>query len=111
MPSVDHRSLGGDIEQVFTVLESAYGRRFDTEGVNAARFLTHLREFLARVDAGAQLLEKPASFTSAIRTSFGKAYQSAERLQVLFELRLGTPITPDEVVYLTLHIARLASEA
>ncbi|HEY3337007.1 MAG TPA: PRD domain-containing protein [Propionicimonas sp.] len=97
-------------EQVFGVLESAYGRRFDTESVNAARFLTHLRYFFVRVDADAQLLENPISFTSTIRTSFPEAYQSAERLQALLELRLGKPITPDEVVYLTLHIARLASE-
>ncbi len=97
--------------QVFGVLESAYEREFDTEGINAARFMTHLRYFFVRVDADRQLVENPASFTSTIKQSFPEAYQCAERVQSLLELRLGKPITSDEVVYLTLHVARLASDA
>lgn len=97
--------------QVFGVLESAYQRSFDPEGINAARFMTHLRYFFVRVDADRQLVENPTSFTSTIKQSFPEAYQCAERVQSLLELRLGKPITPDEVVYLTLHVARLASDA
>lgn len=107
LPAEGHRVGAGGT--VITI--ERCGRRFDTESVNAARFLTHLRYFFVRVDADAQLLENPVSFTSTIRASFPEAYQSAERLQALLELRLGKPITPDEVVHLTLHIARLASEA
>lgn len=97
--------------QVFGVLESAYQRRFDPEGINAARFMTHLRYFFVRVDADRQLVENPTSFTSTIKQAFPDAYQCAERVQSLLELRLGKPITSDEVVYLTLHVARLASDA
>jgi beta-glucoside operon transcriptional antiterminator len=97
--------------QVFEVLDSAYDRHFDTESINAARFITHLRYFFVRVDTGKQLAENPASFVQSIRTSFPLAYQCAERVKALLELRLETPISPDEVIYLTLHVARLASEA
>jgi len=96
--------------QVFEVLDSAYGRHFDTEGINAARFITHLRYFFVRVHTGQQLVENPASFAATIRASFPEAYLCAERVKVLLELRLEQPITSDEVVYLTLHVARLASE-
>lgn len=96
--------------QVFEVLESTYDRHFDADSVNAARFITHLRYFFVRVDANKQLAENPESFTSTIRTSFPQAYVCAERVKALLELRLEKPITPDEVIYLTLHVARLASE-
>lgn len=96
--------------QVFAVLESAYERGFDTESINAARFITHLRYFFVRVDAGRQLVEHQTSFASTIRVSFPEAYQCAERVKALLELRLGKPITTDEVTYLTLHVARLAAE-
>jgi beta-glucoside operon transcriptional antiterminator len=96
--------------QVFGVLESAYQREFDIEGINAARFMTHLRYFFVRVDADRQLVENPTSFTNTIKQAFPEAYQCAERVQSLLELRLGKPITSDEVVYLTLHVARLASD-
>jgi len=96
--------------QVFEVLDSAFDRHFDTESINAARFITHLRYFFVRVEAGQQLVENPESFTSTIRTAFPKAYLCAERVKALLELRLEKPITADEVIYLTLHVARLASE-
>jgi beta-glucoside operon transcriptional antiterminator len=98
-------------EQVFEVLESAYERRFDTDSINAARFITHLRYFFVRVGADKQLVENPDSFTAAIRASFPQAYLCAERVKALLELRLEKPITADEVIYLTLHVARLATEA
>lgn len=96
--------------QVFEILESAYERHFDTESVNAARFITHLRYFFVRVGGGQQLSENPDTFTNTIRSSFPGAHLCAERVKALLELRLGQPITRDEVVYLTIHIARLASE-
>ena len=96
--------------QVFEVLESAYERSFDTESIGAARFITHLRYFFVRVDADRQLVENPGSFTGTVRASFPDAYRCAEKVKALLELRLGKPITVDEVVYLTLHVARLASE-
>lgn len=98
-------------QQVFAVLESAYQRTFDTESINAARFITHLRYFFVRVDAGKQLVEDQDAFASTIRTAFPEAHVCAERVQALLELRLGKPINADEVTYLTLHVARLAAEA
>lgn len=97
-------------EQVFEVLESAYERSFDTDSINAARFITHLRYFFVRVGADKQLTENPTSFTATIRGSFPDAYLCAERVKALLELRLEKPITADEVIYLTLHVARLATE-
>ena len=96
--------------QVFEVLESAYGQPFDPESINAARFVTHLRYFVVRVDAGRQLAEQPASFVSAIKDSFPAAHQAAQKVKALLELRLGAAITADEVTYLALHIARLTND-
>jgi beta-glucoside operon transcriptional antiterminator len=96
--------------QVFAILDSAYDRHFDTESINAARFITHLRYFFVRIDTGTQLVENPETFTATIRQSFPEAYLCAERVKALLELRLEKPITADEVVYLTLHVARLATE-
>ncbi|MGB7962300.1 MAG: PRD domain-containing protein [Propionicimonas sp.] len=96
--------------QIFTVLETAYGRSFDTDSINAARFITHLRYFFVRVQADKQLVENPASFTATIRQSFPKAHAAAQKVRALLELRLAKPITSDEEVYLTLHVARLAAD-
>ena len=39
--------MTGVFTQLFEVLEQAYGRPFDRETVNAARFITHLRYFFS----------------------------------------------------------------
>ena len=102
--------MTGVFSQIFDVIEQAYDQRLDRDSLNVARFITHLRYFFVRVEAGKQLVENPETFATTIRQSFPEAYQCAERVKVLLELRLEKPITPDEVVYLTLHVARLANE-
>ena len=96
--------------QIFTVLESTYERSFDADSINAARFITHLRYFFVRVQADRQLVENPESFAASIRTAFPEAHAAAQKVRALLELRLSKPITSDEEVYLTLHVARLAAD-
>ena len=102
--------MTGVFTQLFEVLEQAYGRPFDRETVNAARFITHLRYFFVRAHNGKQLAEGATGLGSAIRQAYPEAFGTALKLQAVLELRLGEPLTDDEVTYLTLHVARMADE-
>ena len=102
--------MTGVFTQLFEVLEQAYGRPFDRETVNAARFITHLRYFFVRAHNGKQLAEGATGLGSAIREAYPEAFGTALKLQAVLELRLGEPLTDDEVTYLTLHVARMADE-
>ena len=102
--------MTGVFAQLFEVLEQAYGRAFDRETVNAARFITHLRYFFVRAHTGRQLAEGSTGLGSAIREAYPGAFGTALKLQAVLELRLGEPLTDDEVTYLTLHVARMADD-
>ncbi len=102
--------MTGVFAQLFEVLEQAYGRSFDRETVNAARFITHLRYFFVRAHTGRQLAEGATGLGSAIREAYPEAFGTALKLQAVLELRLGQPLTDDEVTYLTLHVARMADD-
>jgi beta-glucoside operon transcriptional antiterminator len=102
--------MTGVFAQLFEVLEQAYGRAFDRETVNAASFITHLRYFLVRAHTGRQLAEGATGLGSAIRQAYPDAFGTALKLQAVLELRLGEPLTDDEVTYLTLHVARMADD-
>jgi beta-glucoside operon transcriptional antiterminator len=102
--------MTGVFAQLFEVLEQAYGRAFDRETVNAARFITHLRYFFVRAHTGRQLAEGATGLGSAIREAYPEAFGTALKLQAVLELRLGEPLTDDEVTYLTLHVARMADD-
>jgi beta-glucoside operon transcriptional antiterminator len=102
--------MTGVFAQLFEVLEQAYERPFDRNSVNAARFITHLRYFFVRANSGKQLEESAGKLREAIRDSYPDAYSTARKLQSVLELRLGEPLTEDEVTYLTLHVARMVDE-
>jgi beta-glucoside operon transcriptional antiterminator len=102
--------MTGVFTQLFEVLEQAYGRQFDRDTVNAARFITHLRYFFVRAQTGRQLSDGAGALSTAIRESYPEAYAIALKLQTVLELRLGEPLTEDEVTYLTLHVARMVED-
>jgi beta-glucoside operon transcriptional antiterminator len=98
------------LQQVFAVLEANYGRPFDTDSINAARFVTHLRYFFVRFERDRQLDEDKDVLGTAVRAAYPEATTCAGRIRALLELRLGQPLTDDETTYLTLHVARLAAD-
>ncbi len=102
--------MTGVFHQLFDVLERAFDRDIDRQSVNAARFITHLRYFFVRAHTGRQLSDGATALATAIRTSYPREYVAATRLQAVLELRLGEPLTEDEVTYLTLHVARMIDE-
>ena len=63
-----------------------------------------------RANSGKQLEESASKLREAIRGSYPDAYSTARKLQAVLELRLGEPLTEDEVTYLTLHVARMVDE-
>lgn len=102
--------MTGVFTQLFEVLEQTYGRPVDRDTVNAARFITHLRYFFVRAHTGRQLAEGATRLATAIREAYPEAFASAVKLQAVLELRLGEPLTDDEVTYLTLHVARMVDD-
>ncbi len=103
--------MTGVFTQLLNVLEQAYGRPFERDTVNAARFITHLRYFVVRAQTGQQLDDGASTLSKAIREAYPEAYATALKLQAVLELRLGTPLTEEEVTYLTLHVARMVEDS
>jgi beta-glucoside operon transcriptional antiterminator len=103
--------MTGVFQQLFEVLEQACGRPIARDTVNVARFITHLRYFFVRAHTGRQLAAHEGTLGAAIRTAYPEASAHANKLQAVLELRLGTPLTEDEVTYLALHVARMLDES
>lgn len=104
-------TMTGVIQQLMDVIEQVYGLTLDPASVSVGRFVTHLRYLFVRVHQHSQLADEHSSIGVAIRSNYPDAYECAARLAGVLELRLGVPLTEDEVSYLTLHVARVASEA
>lgn len=103
-------TMTGVIQQMVSVIERTYGLDLDLGSVSVGRFVTHLRYLFVRIHQHTQLDEGRSSIGAAIRAAHPAALECAERLAALLELRLGAPLSDDEVSYLTLHVARATSE-
>ena len=100
--------MTGVFTQLFDVIESAYDITIDPNSMNAARFITHMRYFFVRAHKNEQLDEGMAVLRDSLQVSHPEAVNTADRLANVLELRLGVDLSPDEVTYLALHVARLA---
>ncbi|WP_300079913.1 PRD domain-containing protein [Propioniciclava sp.] len=103
-------TMTGVIQQMIDVIETSYGFTLDENSVSVGRFITHLRYLFVRIHAHRQLDEGRSTIGDAIRAVYPEALRCAERLAGIVELRLGAPLTEDEISYLTLHVARVATD-
>lgn len=103
-------TMTGVIHQMMTVIEQQYGSPLDMDSVSVGRFITHLRYLFVRIHQHQQLANQHSTVGTAIREAYPRAAECALRLAAVLELRLGSPLTDDEVSYLTLHVARVAEQ-
>ena len=98
------------ISQLIEVIERTFEVALDEGSVSVGRFITHLRYLFVRIQQHQQLVDQPSLISTAILDSYPRAAQCADRLSGILELRLGAPLTADEISYLALHVARVAAD-
>ncbi|HEY0215339.1 MAG TPA: PRD domain-containing protein [Cellulomonas sp.] len=93
---------------VLGVVREQHGIELDEDSLDAARFITHLRYLLVRRERGVALPDLQGVLRETVREQHPRAFASAELIRDLLEERFGYQVTGDEVLYLSLHVARLA---
>lgn len=99
--------MTGLIQQILAVIGSHIDTELNSEDISVARFITHLRYLFVRMAEHQQLDSDDRQVATAISARYPGAVETAQMVANLIELRLDSTLTPDEVSYLTLHIARL----
>ncbi len=103
-------TMTGAIQQMVTVIEQTFGLDLGSCSVSVGRLVTHLRYLFARIHQHKQLDQQHSPIGVVIRATYPQEVECALRLASLLELRLGSPLTDDEVSYLALHVARVAAD-
>ena len=101
--------MTGVIAQILDIIEHTFGMALNRDSVNIGRFVTHLRYLFVRIQQHTQLEADSAHIGQVIRDSYPRELECARRLASLVEIRLGEPLSSDEIAYLTLHVARVTS--
>lgn len=102
--------MTGVIQQLVTVIEESFGLNLAPNSVGVGRLITHLRYLFVRIQQHEQLSGTGSIIGDAIRETHPRAVACAQRVAHLIELRMGSPLSEDEISYLTLHIANVTRE-
>lgn len=102
-------TMTGVIQQILDVASQSLGVELDPTSISVGRFITHLRYLFVRIRADEQLCDHVSTVVRAIQSAYPAANACAHTIAGLLELRLGNSLSEDEIAYLTLHLARLAS--
>ncbi|WP_420915717.1 PRD domain-containing protein [Enterococcus raffinosus] len=95
------------VSGISDIVRYELGIEFDKSDIHYQRFLTHLKFFVERYFEEKMLVEEERSFFEQIATLYPKALTIAFTAKDYVELLHKTPITKEEVAYLTVHINRL----
>ncbi|HEY0189201.1 MAG TPA: PRD domain-containing protein [Cellulomonas sp.] len=123
----DYTRMTQALAQILEIVREEHGTGISEDSVAVARFVTHLRFLFAR---GRQRLEVPdpgregpdparvvdeagpsAELLATMRARAPREHASALRIGALLERSFGWVIGDDELLYLSLHVARLTAAA
>ncbi|MGE7635312.1 PRD domain-containing protein [Bacillus paramycoides] len=101
------------INRIIEIVQYHFQLKLDEESMNYSRFITHLRFFILRQFDNEQVGNSQIDITllDMVKIKYGKAYQAVEKIASLLAKQQGWQLTPDEKMYLTLHIWRVTNRA
>ena len=105
------QAMTGVIQQMLAIVGERFGIALDRNSMAAARFITHVRYMFVRIQQHRQLSGEQSLISRTIREAYPEATRTAEQLAVIVQLRMGEGLSYDEISYLALHVARMATEA
>lgn len=109
--------LGGEIrdiydmtyllQAVFRIVYDEYGFRPDDESLNYYRFVTHLKFYARRIVSGEGYGDEDGDLLDVVRFKYPKAYACADKIRVYVQKEKNFHSGQNELLYLTIHIARV----
>ncbi|BAJ74880.1 transcriptional antiterminator [Microbacterium testaceum StLB037] len=97
------------VQHVVRTVETGLGVALDTESPDYARFILHVRFLLQRLVNRAMLTSGDSSFFEFAKHRYPRAFGIAESVKGYVLAATGSTLTDEEVLYLTVHVERLAT--
>jgi beta-glucoside operon transcriptional antiterminator len=95
------------IEEITDVIEMEFQTKIDRKGFNYNRFVIHLRYYIKRIEENKQFLDDNGVLFRTMKEESPKIYKCAVRISGIFDKKLNSQITDDEILYLMIHINRI----
>lgn len=98
------------VQHVATTVETGLGVTLDTESPDYARFVLHVQFLLQRLVSKTMLRSADTSFFEFAKHSYPRSYAIAEQVKDYVRAATGSDLTDEELLYVIVHVERLASQ-
>lgn len=95
------------VERAADIIEESMGVQLDREGFGFARFATHLRYLLQRVETGESISSENSGMYAALAEANEAAAACVEAIAALISDAYSQDLTEEERLYLILHLNRI----
>lgn len=102
-------SMPGVIRDIIQIIETNLGKAVDENSLSYERLVTHLKFFLQRIIKKETYKETDELFLDSIRSHCRQEYLCACQIREYIREKLGHETSDEELMYLTLHIRRVAN--
>lgn len=103
--SMRYAKVMGSLVSLVTL---SLNRTLDTKSIHYLRFLTHIKYFVERYFSDEQLHDENGELYSQLSKTHPRENEIAHKVAAYMEEHFGQKVEQDEIVYLLVHIARLA---
>lgn len=98
------------VQHVVATVETGLGVTLDTAGSDYARFILHVQFLLQRLVSQSMLRSADTSFFEFARMKYPDSYRIAQEVKRYVREATGSDLTDEELLYLIVHVERLASQ-
>ncbi|MDN4471776.1 PRD domain-containing protein [Demequina zhanjiangensis] len=99
------------LARCLTLVSERWAGAVEPEGIDASRFVTHVRYLIARSLEGKAAPALDVRVAEALRTANSTEYAVASEVAGVLEEEFEFAVGEDERLYLTVHVARLAARS
>ncbi|CAI0827423.1 PRD domain-containing protein [Serratia ficaria] len=99
------------LKDIFNIIKYHFRIDIDTDSLNYARFLLHMQFFIQRMIEGQQVRSKDDFIFSQVTAEYPHAYRGALLIRDYVKNLLQMEMSNDELLYLVIHLTRIASQA
>jgi beta-glucoside operon transcriptional antiterminator len=97
------------VQHVVRTVETGLGTALDTGSADYARFILHVRFLLQRLVDRTMLASGDSSFFEFAKHRYPRSFRIAESVKGYVLAATGSALTDEEVLYLIVHVERLAT--
>lgn len=99
------------IHRVLDIIKSYYDIEFDEDSLNYDRLVTHLKFFGQRLFNNNMARNEDAVFHEMVKVQYPKDYKCANLIRQYIEETYHKEIGEEEMVFLTVHMRRIANDS